>query len=210
MSVMSQWIVTLNDEDSVRDLKEAGADELLVSVPFFSLRGAHIFPLEQLQTLSRKIHAAGAKLAVNCTRFFMEEELPRLREFLALLKDVQADTIYFADEGVLYEAAQLDFCGPVKYFFTMVLPMSKTVVATVSVFTFLNVWNDYLWPSLVFTSSDLLTAQIGLNSITSNENTTMGQTLAVITLVTIPVIIIYSLFSKQIVEGVTSTGSKEG
>lgn len=110
----------------------------------------------------------------------------------------------------VYEAAQLDFCGPVKYFFTMVLPMSKTVVATVSVFTFLNVWNDYLWPSLVFTSSDLLTAQIGLNSITSNENTTMGQTLAVITLVTIPVIIIYSLFSKQIMEGVTSTGSKEG
>lgn len=110
----------------------------------------------------------------------------------------------------VYEAAQLDFCGPVKYFFTMVLPMSKTVVATVGVFTFLNVWNDYLWPSLVFTSSDLLTAQIGLNSITSNENTTMGQILAVITLVTIPVIIIYSLFSKQIVAGVTSTGSKEG
>lgn len=110
----------------------------------------------------------------------------------------------------IYEAAQLDFCSPVKYFFTMVLPMSKSVVATVSVFTFLNVWNDYLWPSLVFTSSDLLTAQIGLNAITSNENTTMGQTLAVITLITIPVIIIYSFFSKQIVEGVVSTGSKEG
>lgn len=103
----------------------------------------------------------------------------------------------------VYEAAQLDYCGPVKYFFTMVLPMSKTVVATVSVFTFLNVWNDYLWPSLVFTSSDLLTAQIGLNSITSNENTTMGQTLAVITLITIPVIIIYSLFSKQIVKSLS-------
>lgn len=110
----------------------------------------------------------------------------------------------------VWEAAQLDFCNPVKYFFTMVLPMSKTVVATVSVFTFLGVWNDYLWPSLVFTSSDLLTAQIGLNSITSNDNTTMGQTLAVITMITIPVIIIYALFSKQIVEGVVSTGSKEG
>lgn len=104
----------------------------------------------------------------------------------------------------VYEAAQLDYCSPLKYFFTMVLPMSKTVVATVSVFTFLGVWNDYLWPSLVFTSSDLLTAQIGLNSITSNDNTTMGQTLAVITMITIPVIIIYSLFSKQIVEGVVS------
>ena len=110
----------------------------------------------------------------------------------------------------VWEAAQLDYCSPVKYFFTMVLQMSKTVVATVSVFTFLGVWNDYLWPSLVFTSSDLLTAQIGLNSITSNDNTTMGQTLAVITMITIPVIIIYALFSKQIVEGVVSTGSKEG
>jgi len=110
----------------------------------------------------------------------------------------------------VYEAAQLDHCRPIKYFFTMVLPMSKSVVATVSVFTFLNVWNDYLWPSLVFTSGDLLTAQIGLNAITSNDNTTMGQTLAVITMVTIPVIIIYALFSKQIVEGVVSTGSKEG
>ena len=110
----------------------------------------------------------------------------------------------------IYEAAQLDYCSPIKYFFTMVLPMSKSVVATVSVFTFLNVWNDYLWPSLVFTSSDLLTAQIGLNAITSIDNTTMGQTLAVITLITIPVIIIYSFFSKQIVEGVVSTGSKEG
>ena len=109
----------------------------------------------------------------------------------------------------IYEAAQLDRCGPIKYFFTMVLPMSKTVVATVSVFTFLNVWNDYLWPSLTFTSSDLLTAQIGLNAITANENTTMGQTLAAITLITIPVIIIYA-FSKHIVEGVVSTGSKEG
>lgn len=118
--------------------------------------------------------------------------------------------VFFSLPDDVYEAAQLDFCSPVKYFFTMVLPMSKSVVATVSVFTFLNVWNDYLWPSLVFTSSDLLTAQIGLNAITSNDNTTMGQTLAVITLVTIPVIIIYALFSKQIVEGVVSTGSKEG
>ncbi|BBH27624.1 carbohydrate ABC transporter permease [Intestinibaculum porci] len=110
----------------------------------------------------------------------------------------------------IYEAAQLDHCSPIKYFFTMVLPMSKSAVATVGVMTFLGVWNDYLWPSLVFTSNKLLTVQIGLNAITSNDNTTMGMKLAVITLVTIPVIIIYALFSKQIVEGVVSTGSKEG
>ena len=103
----------------------------------------------------------------------------------------------------LREAAEMDHCGTLKYFLKIVLPMSKSVVATVSVFTFLNVWNDFIWPSL-------LTVQIGLNSITANDNTTTGQVLATISLITIPVIIIYSLFSKQIVEGVTTTGTKEG
>ena len=110
----------------------------------------------------------------------------------------------------LYEAAQLDYCGPLKYFFKVVIPMSKSIVATVGVFTFLGIWNDFLWPSLVFTSSNLLTVQIGLNSITANDNITKGQILATITIITIPVLIVYALFSKQLVEGAMSSGSKEG
>lgn len=110
----------------------------------------------------------------------------------------------------LYEAAQLDNCGQIKYFFKVVLPMSKTIVATVGVFTFLGIWNDFLWPSLVFTSDKLLTVQIGLNSITANDTITKGEVLAAITLITISVLIIYSLFSKQLVEGAMSSGSKEG
>ena len=110
----------------------------------------------------------------------------------------------------LREAAEMDHCSTLKYFLQIVLPMSKSVVATVSVFTFLGVRNDFIWPSLIFTSNDLLTVQIGLNSITANDNTTVGQVLATISLITIPVIIIYSLFSKQIVEGVTTSGTKEG
>ena len=110
----------------------------------------------------------------------------------------------------LREAAEMDHCSTLKYFLQIVLPMSKSVVATVSVFTFLGVWNDFIWPSLIFTSNDLLTVQIGLNSITANDNTTVGQVLATISLITIPVIIIYSLFSKQMVEGVTTSGTKEG
>ena len=47
------------------------------------------------------------RIAVNCTRFFMEDELEQLRSFLRLLKEIDADTVYFADEGVLYEAIQL-------------------------------------------------------------------------------------------------------
>ena len=164
---------------------------LLMIVPMETIITIHFLFVAKVGLLNNVIGYILPKI-VNPFNIFLFRQV-----FISLLDDV-------------YEAAQLDHCSPVKYFFTMVLPMSRSVVATVSVFTFLNVWNDYLWPSLVFTSSDLLTAQIGLGAITANENTTMGQTLAAITLITIPVIIIYSFFSKQIVEGVVSTGSKEG
>ncbi len=104
---MSRWIVTLHARDNIRQFKEAGAGELLLSVPFFSLRPAHLFALKELPALVKDIHACGLRAAINCTRLFMEEELPRLREFLCLLKELDVDTIYFGDEGVLYEAAQL-------------------------------------------------------------------------------------------------------
>ena len=152
---------------------------LLMIVPMETIITIHFLIIAKLGLLNTVLGYV-LPMIVNPFNIFLFRQV-----FLGLPDDV-------------YEAAQLDHCGPVKYFFTMVLPMSKSVVATVSVFTFLNVWNDYL------------TAQIGLNAITSNDNTTTGQTLAVITMVTIPVIIIYSLFSKQIVEGVISTGSKEG
>lgn len=164
---------------------------LLMIVPMETIITIHFLFVAKVGLLNNVIGYI-LPMIVNPFNIFLFRQV-----FISLLDDV-------------YEAAQLDHCSPVKYFFTMVLPMSRSVVATVSVFTFLNVWNDYLWPSLVFTSSDLLTAQIGLGAITASENTTMGQTLAAITLITIPVIIIYSFFSKQIVEGVVSTGSKEG
>ena len=164
---------------------------LLMIVPMESIITIHFFFIAKLGLLNTILGLILPGI-VNPFNIFLFRQV-----FISLPDDI-------------YEAAQLDHCSPIKYFFTMVLPMSKSAVATVGVMTFLGVWNDYLWPSLVFTSNKLLTVQIGLNAITSNDNTTMGMKLAVITLVTIPVIIIYALFSKQIVEGVVSTGSKEG
>lgn len=104
---MSKWIVTLHDAKSIQDLKAAGADELLLSLPFFSLRGAHLFAEEELRPLIDEIHAQGLSVAINCTRLFMEDELEELRRFLQLLFEWNVDHIYFADEGVLYEGLQL-------------------------------------------------------------------------------------------------------
>ena len=83
---MSQWIVSLHDSGSIRKMKDAGADEILLAVPFFSLRPAHVFALEELASLTDAIHACGLRAAVNCTRLFMEEDLLALRAFLRELK----------------------------------------------------------------------------------------------------------------------------
>ena len=112
---MSQWIVSLHDSGNIRKMKDAGADEILLAVPFFSLRPAHVFALEELASLTDAIHACGLRTAVNCTRLFMEEDLPALRAFLRELKELQVDTVYFADEGVLFEAARLDMADRLVY-----------------------------------------------------------------------------------------------
>ena len=122
---------------------------LLMIVPMETIITIHFLIIAKLGLLNTVLGYV-LPMIVNPFNIFLFRQV-----FLGLPDDV-------------YEAAQLDHCGPVKYFFTMVLPMSKSVVATVSVFTFLNVWNDYLWPSLVFTSSDLLTAQL--------SDTTYGAT----------------------------------
>nr|WP_164124651.1 carbohydrate ABC transporter permease [uncultured Sharpea sp.] len=140
---------------------------LLMIVPMESIITIHFFFIAKLGLLNTVIGLVLPGI-VNPFNIFLFRQV-----FISLPDDI-------------WEAAQLDYCSPIKYFFTMV------------------------WPSLVFTSNRLLTVQIGLNAITANENTTMGMKLAVITLVTIPVIIMYALFSKQIVEGVVSTGGKEG
>ena len=68
---MSKWVVTLHEKKSIKQLKDAGADEILLSVPFFSLRGAHLFAIEELQDIINEIHSRGLLAAINCTRFFL-------------------------------------------------------------------------------------------------------------------------------------------
>lgn len=112
---MTRWIVTLHEIDHIKKLKDAGATEILLAVPFFSLRGARLFPVEEVPQMIAAIHDAGLAAAVNCTRLFMEDELPDLRRFLTILKDANADTIYFADEGVLMEAMQIGIADRLVY-----------------------------------------------------------------------------------------------
>ena len=108
----------------------------------------------------------------------------------------------------VYEAAQLDHCGPVKYFFTMVLPMSKSVVATVSVFTFLGVWNDYLWPLLMLTDKTKMTLPIALSTLNGQFATEYNVLMAGSLISMIPIILIYCFAQKYFQNGMMAGGIK--
>lgn len=88
-------------------LSKAGAGSVIVSNPFFSVRGAAYEPVEVLPVYKKECDRLGLKLYVQVNRFFMEEDLKVLKEHLLYLKDIDIDGIYFGDEGVLQYAKEL-------------------------------------------------------------------------------------------------------
>jgi len=111
------------------------------------------------------------------------------------------------------EAAQIDGAGPLKIFFSMILPLSKPIIATVATFTFIGVWNDYLWPTLVLPSPKegvwpLYPIQSALTTIQSIEGVTEGEIMASLVVTSIPIFIVYVVAQKYIVNGFGSAGLK--
>lgn len=88
-------------------LKQAGADAVLISTPFFSARSAASFAVEQLREIKQQCMMLELVMLVQVNRFFMEEELSAVKQHLQLLKELDVEGIYFGDEGVLYLAKEL-------------------------------------------------------------------------------------------------------
>ena len=103
-----EFIVTPFHVEDITRLHEANADGVVVAMPFFSARGAAVFTLEELVQLRSLTTAMNMKLYVLVNRFFMENELEKLREHLRYLKKLAVDGIYYGDESVLYEAKKLE------------------------------------------------------------------------------------------------------
>ncbi|MDE7330045.1 MAG: carbohydrate ABC transporter permease [Clostridia bacterium] len=105
------------------------------------------------------------------------------------------------------EAARLDGSSTLGIFFKVILPLSKPIVATVAVFCFIGVWNDYIWPSMIL-PKDLLPIQAVLETIQSMEGVTTGEVMASLVITSIPIFIIYVAAQKYIVQGFGSAGLK--
>ena len=108
----------------------------------------------------------------------------------------------------LEESAQVDGCTPFGAFFRVVLPLARPGIATQVIFTGTAVWNEYFMASLLIHREDLETLPLGLVIFTSRFGTDYPQLFAALTIVTLPIIILYLAAQKQFISGLAAGAVK--
>ena len=107
------------------------------------------------------------------------------------------------------EAAAIDGCGPLRTFFSIVLPMLKPTLISVGILELMWVWNDYLLPYLVLDRTKYMTIPIHVQYLKGSYGTVdLGATMAVIMLSIIPIIVVYMFAQKHIIKGVAAGAVK--
>jgi multiple sugar transport system permease protein len=106
------------------------------------------------------------------------------------------------------EAARIDGAGDLRIFLQIVLPLARPALATLAVLTFLNNWNDFLWPLYVLLSPENMTLQPGLSMLQGAFRTHFGIVLAGAVVASVPVLVLFGIAQRQIVESVAGTGVK--
>jgi sn-glycerol 3-phosphate transport system permease protein len=108
----------------------------------------------------------------------------------------------------LRDAAAIDGYGHLRFLWHVLLPLSKPALGTLAVFSFLQAWNQYLWPLLVTNSDNYRTVQIGLAGLASQEIDSINVVMAGTVIALLPMLIIIILFQRQLVRGLMSGALK--
>lgn len=108
----------------------------------------------------------------------------------------------------LEEAAAIDGCNSFQTFFLIVFPMLKPIATTVAIIDILWIWNDFLLPLLMLNNQDNYTLILGINQFFGQYNTDWTNILAGIVLTSIPIIIFYLFFQKNIMKGIADGAVK--
>jgi len=106
------------------------------------------------------------------------------------------------------DAGRVDGCTEYGIFFRIVLPLMKPAYAAMGIFVGMNSWNNFLWPMIVLKSKDKLTLPIGLNALITPYGNNYDVLIAGSVLSVIPVIILFLLFQKYFIAGMTAGGVK--
>jgi multiple sugar transport system permease protein len=108
----------------------------------------------------------------------------------------------------LEEAARIDGAGLWKIYWSVIMPLSRPVIAAVVILTFVGVWNNLLLPLFVLSNPNLMTIPVGLATVQGSFGQRFADIQAGALLAALPLIVMYLAFQRQIVEGVTGSGLK--
>ncbi len=103
----------------------------------------------------------------------------------------------------LLEAARIDGSGEAKTFVQIVVPMIKPGIGALSIFTFINSWNDYFMQLIMLTSTNNLTISLGIATMQAENSTDFGIIMAGAALASLPIIIVFLIFQKYFTRGIT-------
>ncbi len=109
----------------------------------------------------------------------------------------------------LEDAASIDGCSRFGVLWRIILPLSKPALATLAVFTFMGVFNDFLWPLVVTSSEEMKTVQLGLAIFRDRYQTDWGQLMAASVTATLPILLVFFFAQKYFIAGITMSGLKE-
>jgi multiple sugar transport system permease protein len=108
----------------------------------------------------------------------------------------------------LEEAAIIDGAGYWRIYWSVILPLSRPIIASLAILFFLANWNSFLWPLTVTNSKDLWVVQVGIASFRSQYASSWQYIMAASTIVAAPVLLIFIIFQKQIMESIKTSGLK--
>ncbi len=108
----------------------------------------------------------------------------------------------------LYESAKIDGCSNIRFIFRILLPLTKSAIGAMAVYTFINAWNMYMWPLLVTGSNEMRTVQIGISMLNSVDAQSITLMIAGVVMVIIPSISIFIIGQKQLIRGMFSGAVK--
>ncbi|WP_367124956.1 carbohydrate ABC transporter permease [Streptomyces phytohabitans] len=108
----------------------------------------------------------------------------------------------------LTEAARADGAGWLRTYWQIVMPLSKPAISAVTIFVFVWAWNNFLWPLLVVTDPEMMTLPVGLTSVQDAFGIPQAQLMASAVLGGVPLLTVFLLFQRRIVEGIAGTGLK--
>lgn len=109
----------------------------------------------------------------------------------------------------LEEAAFIDGCSRFGVLWRIIVPLSKPALATLAIFTFMTLFNDFLWALIVLNSQEMYTVQLGLAIFRDRYGTEWGNLMAGSVVATLPVLIVFFFAQKYIIQGITLSGLKE-